>query len=123
MSILIDENTRIIVQGITSEKATFHAKEMMEAGSKIVGGVVPGKGGRTHIGLPVFNTVKDAVKGVGAEASITFVAPAFAADSITACRFTGSCSICLSEVTMTHPRLAQSLIQTSSSSSCLKYDE
>src|SRR5271170_3602451 len=94
MSILIDENTRIIVQGITSEKATFHAKEMMEAGSKIVGGVVPGKGGRTHIGLPVFNTVKDAVKGVGAEASITFVAPAFAADAIMECADAGLKLVC-----------------------------
>jgi len=82
MSILIDEKTPIIVQGITGEKGTFHAKEMIECGSKVVGGVTPGKGGTTHLGLPVFNTVKDAVKATGAEASITFVAPAFAADAI-----------------------------------------
>jgi malate-CoA ligase subunit alpha len=82
MSILIDEKTPIIVQGITGEKGTFHAKEMIEYGSNVVGGVTPGKGGTTHLGLPVFNTVKDAVKATGAEASITFVAPAFAADAI-----------------------------------------
>jgi len=82
MSILIDEKTPIIVQGITGEKGTFHAKEMIECGSNVVGGVTPGKGGTTHLGLPVFNTVKDAVKATGAEASITFVAPAFAADAI-----------------------------------------
>jgi malate-CoA ligase subunit alpha len=82
MSILIDEKTPILVQGLTSEKATFHAKEMMAAGSKIVAGVTPGKGGQTHVGVPVFNTVKDAVKATGATASITFVAPAYAADAI-----------------------------------------
>jgi malate-CoA ligase subunit alpha len=82
MSILIDEKTPIIVQGITGDKGTFHAKEMLECGTKVVGGVTPGKGGTTHLGLPVFNTVKDAVKATGAEASITFVAPAFAADAI-----------------------------------------
>jgi malate-CoA ligase subunit alpha len=82
MSILIDEKTPSIVQGITGDKGTFHAKEMLECGTKVVGGVTPGKGGTTHLGLPVFNTVKDAVKATGAEASITFVAPAFAADAI-----------------------------------------
>jgi malate-CoA ligase subunit alpha len=94
MSILIDQKTRIIVQGLTSEKATFHAKDMISAGSNVVGGVVPGKGGRTHIGLPVFNTVKDAVKEVGAEASITFVAPAFAADAIMECADAGLKLVC-----------------------------
>ncbi len=82
MSILIDEKTPILVQGITSEKATFHAKEMIAAGSNIVAGVTPGKGGQIHVGVPVFNTVKEAVKETGATASITFVAPAFAADAI-----------------------------------------
>ncbi|WP_020173532.1 succinate--CoA ligase subunit alpha [Methyloferula stellata] len=82
MSILIDEKTPIIVQGITGEKGSFHAKEMIECGSKVVGGVTPGKGGTTHLGLPVFNTVKDAVRATGAEASLAFVAPAFAADAI-----------------------------------------
>jgi len=82
MSILIDEKTPIIVQGITGEKGTFHAKEMIECGSNVVGGVTPGKGGTRHLDRPVFNTVKDAVRATGAEASIVFVAPAFAADAI-----------------------------------------
>jgi malate-CoA ligase subunit alpha len=82
MSILIDEKTPILVQGITSEKATFHTKEMIAAGSNVVAGVTPGKGGQTHCGVPVFNTVKEAVKNTGATTSITFVAPAFAADAI-----------------------------------------
>jgi len=82
MSILIDEKTPIIVQGITGDKGTFHAKEMLEYGSNVVGGVTPGKGGKTHLGLPVFNTVKDAVRETGATTSITFVAPPFAADAI-----------------------------------------
>ncbi|GLK80276.1 succinate--CoA ligase subunit alpha [Methylopila turkensis] len=82
MSILIDEKTPIIVQGVTGDKGTFHAKEMIEYGSNVVGGVTPGKGGQTHLGLPVFNTVKDAVAATGATTSITFVAPPFAADAI-----------------------------------------
>jgi malate-CoA ligase subunit alpha len=82
MSILIDEKIPIIVQGITGDKGAFHAREMIEYGSNVVGGVTPGKGGRTHLGLPVFDTVKDAVRETGAVASITFVAPPFAADAI-----------------------------------------
>ncbi len=82
MAIFIDENTRIIVQGFTGKIGSFHAQDMINYGSKVVGGVTPGKGGQTHLGLPVFNTVKEAVKEVGAEASIVFVPPAFAADSI-----------------------------------------
>ena len=82
MSILIDETTPIIVQGITGDKGTFHAKEMLDYGTNVVGGVTPGKGGRTHLGLPVFNTVKEAVEATGATTSITFVAPPFAADAI-----------------------------------------
>lgn len=82
MSILIDESTPIIVQGITGDKGTFHTKEMLDYGSNVVGGVTPGKGGRTHLGLPVFNTVKEAVEATGATTSITFVAPPFAADAI-----------------------------------------
>jgi malate-CoA ligase subunit alpha len=82
MSILIDETTPILVQGITGDKGSFHAKEMIDYGSKVVAGVTPGKGGRTHHGVPVFNTVKEAVRETGAQASITFVAPAFAADAI-----------------------------------------
>ncbi len=81
MSILINEKTKIIIQGFTGKIGSFHAKEMIEYGSNIVGGVTPGKGGQTHHGLPVFNTVKDAVKETGAEASILFVPPTYAADS------------------------------------------
>ncbi|GLS46014.1 succinate--CoA ligase subunit alpha [Methylobacterium brachythecii] len=82
MSILIDEKTPILVQGITGDKGSFHAKEMIEYGSNVVGGVTPGKGGKTHVGVPVFNTVKDAVRETGATTSITFVAPPFAMDAI-----------------------------------------
>ena len=81
MSILINEKTKIIIQGFTGKIGSFHAKEMIDYGSNIVGGVTPGKGGQTHHGLPVFNTVKDAVKETGAEASIVFVPPTYAADS------------------------------------------
>ncbi len=81
MTILIDEKTKIIVQGFTGKIGSFHSDEMIKYGSNIVGGVTPGKGGQTHLGLPVFNTVKDAVKNTGACASVLFVPPAFAADS------------------------------------------
>jgi malate-CoA ligase subunit alpha len=82
MSILIDQHTPIIFQGFTGDKATFHAKEAVAYGTKIVGGVTPGKGGSTHIGLPVFNTVKDAVRATGAQASGIFVPGPFTADAI-----------------------------------------
>src|SRR6516162_1031408 len=82
MSILIDEKTPIVVQGITGDKGTFHTKEMIAYGSNVVGGVTPGKGGTIHLGLPVFDTMKEAVKATEATASITFVAPGFAADAI-----------------------------------------
>jgi malate-CoA ligase subunit alpha len=82
MAILINELTRVIVQGFTGDKATFHAQKMIEYGSKVVGGVTPGKGGQTHIGLPVFHTVKEAVDAVYPDASIIFVPAAFCADAI-----------------------------------------
>lgn len=82
MAIFINENTRIIVQGFTGKIGSFHAQDMINYGSKVVGGVTPGKGGQTHLGLPVFNTVREAVQKTGADASIVFVPPAFAADSI-----------------------------------------
>jgi succinyl-CoA synthetase (ADP-forming) alpha subunit (EC 6.2.1.5) len=82
MSILIDENTKILIQGFTGDKGTFHSREAIAYGTKVVGGVTPGKGGQTHLDLPVFNTVKEAVKETGAEASITFVAPPYCMDAI-----------------------------------------
>src|ERR671918_68982 len=82
MSVLIDRNTRLIVQGITGREGTFHAKQAVAYGTKVVGGVTPGKGGTTHEGWPVFNTVSDAVRETGADASVIFVPPPFAADAI-----------------------------------------
>jgi malate-CoA ligase subunit alpha len=82
MSILIDETTKVLVQGFTGDKASFHAKEMIAYGTQIVGGVTPGKGGGRHLDRPVFNTVKEAVRETGATASIIFVPAAFCADSI-----------------------------------------
>src|SRR3990170_7146790 len=82
MAILLDKNTKVIVQGFTGQIGTFHATEMIEYGTNIVGGVTPGKGGTRHLDRPVFNTVKEAVKQAGAEASIIFVPAAFCADSI-----------------------------------------
>jgi len=82
MSVLVNKNTRLIVQGITGGEGTFHAQQMIEYGTKVVGGVTPGKGGTEHIGVPVFNTVRDAVTATQANASVIFVPPAFAADAI-----------------------------------------
>ncbi len=82
MSILVDKNTRLIVQGITGKEGTFHTKQMIEYGTNVVGGVTPGKGGTTQEGVPVFNTVADAVRATGANASVIYVPPPFAADAI-----------------------------------------
>jgi succinyl-CoA synthetase alpha subunit len=82
MSVLVDKSTRLVVQGITGKEGTFHTKQMVEYGTNVVGGVTPGKGGTTHENIPVFNTVADAVKEAGANASVIYVPPPFAADAI-----------------------------------------
>jgi len=95
MSILIDESTRVIVQGFTGDKATFHAKEMIAYGTRVVGGVTPGKGGQQHLGRPVFDTVKEAVKATGAEASLAFVPPPYAADALMEAADAGLRLVCI----------------------------
>jgi malate-CoA ligase subunit alpha len=95
MSILIDATTRVIVQGFTGDKATFHAREMIGYGTQVVGGVTPGKGGQVHLDRPVFNTVKDAVRATGAEASLAFVPPPFAADALMEAADAGLKLVCI----------------------------
>ena len=82
MSVLINKNTKVIVQGFTGQQGTFHAEQMLDYGTKVVGGVTPGKGGSQHIGLPVFDTMAQAVAATGADASVIYVPPPFAADAI-----------------------------------------
>ncbi len=82
MSVLVDKNTRVVVQGLTGHEGTFHAQQMIDYGTKVVAGVTPGKGGTEHLGVPVFNTVAEAVEKTGANAALAFVPPAFAADAI-----------------------------------------
>jgi len=98
MSILVDENTRVVVQGITGNEGMFHTRQMVEYGTKVVAGMTPGKGGQKIDGIPVFNTVSDAVKNTNANASAIFVPPAFAADAILeACDAGISMVVCLTE--------------------------
>ncbi|MDP3420944.1 MAG: succinate--CoA ligase subunit alpha, partial [Thiobacillus sp.] len=82
MSILVDKNTKVICQGFTGKQGTFHSEQAIAYGTQMVGGVTPGKGGQTHLNLPVFNTVRDAVRQTGAQATMIYVPAAFAADSI-----------------------------------------
>src|SRR5476649_2436494 len=94
MSVLVNKNSKVVVQGFTGTEGTFHATQMIEYGTNVVGGVTPGKGGQQHLDRPVFNTVKDAVRATGATTSLAFVPPAFAADSLMEAADAGLALVC-----------------------------
>ena len=96
MSILVNKNTKVICQGFTGQQGTFHCEQSIKYGTKMVGGVTPGRGGEKHLNLPVFDTVEDAVKNTGATASVIYVPAAFAADAILKRRMPASSSWCVS---------------------------
>ena len=98
MSILVDKNSRVVVQGFTGSEGTFHAQQMIEYGTRVVGGITPGKGGQVHLDRPVFNTVEDAVKSAGADTSVIFVPAGYAADAIMEATDAGiSLIVCITE--------------------------
>ena len=98
MSVLVNKNSKVIVQGFTGKEGSFHAEQMIEYGTQVVGGVTPGKGGQEHLGKPVFNTVSEAVEKAGADTSVIFVPPAFAADAIMEAADAGIATIiCITE--------------------------
>jgi len=98
LSVLVDKNTRLVVQGLTGKEGTFHALQMRDYGTNVVGGVTPGKGGSTHEGFPVFNTVSEAVQKAGANVSVLYVPPAFAADAIMEAASSGvALIVCITE--------------------------
>ena len=103
MSVLIDKSTRLIVQGLTGREGTFHAKQAAAYGTTVVGGVTPGKGGTTHEGWPIFDTVHEAVEKTGANASVIFVPPPFAADAVMEAADAGlGVAVCITEGIPTH---------------------
>ena len=121
MAVLVDKNTRLIVQGITGKEGTFHTLQMVDYGTNVVGGVTPGKGGTTHEKIPVFNTVADAVKETGANASVIFVPPPFAADAIMEAADAGvALVVCITEG-IPVVDMMKAMMTSSTEGTCWKY--